>query len=39
MTELGLHLSQQLSNFLGGHSTFHSEYGVGSTFTLVLPEQ
>lgn len=37
-TGLGLHLSQKLAELLGGRITFRSEYGVGSTFTLVLTE-
>lgn len=35
-TGLGLHLSQKLAELLGGRITFQSEYGAGSTFTLVL---
>jgi PAS domain S-box-containing protein len=38
-TGLGLHLSQKLASLIGGHITFESEYGRGSTFTLVLPER
>ena len=37
-TGLGLHLSQKLAGLLGGWITFSSEYGKGSTFTLVLTE-
>jgi PAS domain S-box-containing protein len=37
-TGLGLHLSQKLAALMGGRITFKSEYGKGSTFTLVLPE-
>jgi protein-histidine pros-kinase len=37
-TGLGLHLSQKLAGLLGGRITFVSEYGKGSTFTLVIPE-
>jgi signal transduction histidine kinase len=37
-TGLGLHLSQKLAHLLGGEIRCHSEYGKGSTFTLVLTE-
>jgi protein-histidine pros-kinase len=37
-TGLGLHLSQKLAGLLGGRITFVSEFGKGSTFTLVIPE-
>ena len=37
-TGLGLHLSRKLAELLGGRITFQSEYGKGSTFTLVLAE-
>jgi PAS domain S-box-containing protein len=38
-TGLGLHLSQKLADLIGGHITFTSEYGKGSTFILVLEEK
>jgi signal transduction histidine kinase len=38
-TGLGLHLSRKLAEALGGRIEFKSEYGRGSTFTLVLPEE
>jgi CheY-like chemotaxis protein len=38
-TGLGLHLSQKLASLLGGRITYRSEYGQGSTFTLVLSEE
>jgi PAS domain S-box-containing protein len=37
-TGLGLHLSRKLAELLGGRIDLHSEYGKGSTFTLVLGE-
>jgi protein-histidine pros-kinase len=37
-TGLGLHLSQKLAHLLGGRIDFQSEYGKGSTFTLLLDE-
>ncbi len=38
-TGLGLHLSRNLAQALGGRIVLKSEYGRGSTFTLVLPER
>jgi protein-histidine pros-kinase len=37
-TGLGLHLSQKLAHLLGGRIDFRSEYGKGSTFTLLLEQ-
>lgn len=37
-TGLGLHLSRKLAAQLGGRIAMHSTYGVGSVFSLVLPE-
>jgi protein-histidine pros-kinase len=37
-TGLGLHLSQKLAGLLGGRIVVQSEYGRGSTFTLVILE-
>ncbi len=34
---LGLYLSQKLALLIGGHLSFTSEFGAGSTFTLSLP--
>ena len=34
---LGLYLSQKLAKLIGGHLSFTSEFGKGSTFTLSLP--
>jgi protein-histidine pros-kinase len=38
-TGLGLHLSQKLADLLGGSIEFTSEFGRGSVFRLVIPEQ
>jgi signal transduction histidine kinase len=35
---LGLHLSRKLASLLHGEILFDSEYGVGSVFTLALPQ-
>ena len=34
---LGLHYVQQIAHAHGGGVSVHSEFGVGSTFTLSLP--
>ena len=38
-TGLGLHVSRKLADVLGGRIIFRSEFGNGSTFALLLPEQ
>lgn len=35
---LGLHISQQLAHGMGGKISFTSEFGVGSKFSLYLPQ-
>jgi signal transduction histidine kinase len=35
---LGLHLSNKLAELLNGRITFHSQYGKGSEFAIVLDE-
>ncbi len=38
-TGLGLNITRQLTELMGGHITVNSEYGVGSCFTVNIPQQ
>lgn len=38
-TGLGLYLTKQFSEILGGYVSVESEYGKGSTFTVTLPRE
>ena len=38
-TGLGLAITKNLINLMGGQISIKSEYGVGSTFTIVLPQR
>ena len=38
-TGLGLNITKQLTEMMGGHMIVESEYGKGSTFTAVIPQK
>ena len=38
-TGLGLHITSELLKMMEGEISFESEYGVGTTFTLVIPQK